>query len=212
VLFILDENITGFRMGRGGWQEKYGVKPDLTVLGKNVAGGMPGAAVCGRRDIMEDVYAYPPAATLELKNPKTPLSGTYSSFPLTMAAGFATLKQLNPDVYRTINATAQSLAKGFVKVASDLGMSVRAPVTGSVFQYYFGDRDIVDARAVRTANAEMRRLLDLAMLNEGVYLAPGHFCCTSSATTDADVRNTLTAIENALHAIRPVKTIASAVP
>ena len=209
VLLILDEIITGFRIGRGGWQEKYRIKPDMTLLGKNVAGGMPGAAVCGSKEIMEDVYAFPESASLELGRPKTPLSGTYNAFPLSLAAGLATLRQLSSEVFEKIDGTASSLAKGFMKIAGDLGINVRTPRAGSIFQFHFTKKDIVDAKAVRLADAEMRRRLDLALLNGGVYLSPGHFCCTSSATTNADVKETINSIEKALDQVRPV---ARAVP
>ncbi len=211
VLLILDEIVTGFRIAKGGWQERYGIKPDLTVLGKNVAGGMPGAAICGRKEIMEDVYAFPDSGALELGTPKTPLSGTYNAFPLTMAAGLATLKQLNSDMIEKIGNTAQSLSKGFVKIANDLGINVRAPMVGSLFQYHFTNRDIIDVRAVKLADSEMRRRLDLLLLNEGVYLSPGHFCCTSFATTTADVQETLNSFEKALHALQPTARTVSAV-
>lgn len=211
VLLILDEIVTGFRIARGGWQERYRIKPDMTVLGKNVAGGMPGAAVCGRKEIMEDVYAFPESESLELGTPKTPLSGTYNAFPLTMVAGLATLKQLNSDVTDKIGNAAESLSKGFVKIANDLGINVRAPRVGSLFQYHFTNRDIVDIRAVKLADSEMRRRLDLLLLNEGVYLSPGHFCCTSSATTTADVQETLNSLEKALHEIQPTARTVSAI-
>jgi glutamate-1-semialdehyde 2,1-aminomutase len=209
VLLILDEIITGFRIGKGGWQEKYRIKPDMTILGKNVAGGMPGAAVCGSKEILEDVYAFPDSETLELKPPKTPLSGTYNAFPLSLAAGLATLRQLSPEVFEKINGTASSLAKGFMNIANDLKIDVRAPTAGSVFQFHFTIKDIVDTKTVKLADAEMRRRLDLALLNEGVYLSPGHFCCTSSATTNADVKQTLGSIEKAFNEVRE---IARAVP
>ncbi|MBI2649141.1 MAG: hypothetical protein HYW93_05760 [Thaumarchaeota archaeon] len=160
---------------------------------------------------MEDVYAFPESESLELGTPKTPLSGTYNAFPLTMAAGLATLKQLNSDVTDKIGNTAESLSKGFVKIANDLGINVRAPMVGSLFQYHFTNRDIVDIRAVKLADSEMRRRLDLLLLNEGVYLSPGHFCCTSSATTTADVQETLNSLEKALHEIQPTARTVSAI-
>jgi len=204
VLLILDEIVSGFRIARGGWQEKHGIKPDMTVLGKNVAGGMPGAALCGVKEIMEDVFAFPESDTLELGHPKTPLSGTYNAFPLTLAAGLATLRQLSPDLFEKIDGSAASLTHGFIKIADDLGINVRAPIVGSVFQFHFTKKDIVDIRSANLADAGMRRRLDLALLNEGVYLSPGHFCCTSSATTNTDVKETLSSIEKALHKIRPI--------
>jgi len=112
-------------------------------------------------------------------------------------------------VFEKIDGTASSLAKGFMKIAGDLGINVRTPRAGSIFQFHFTKKDIVDAKAVRLADAEMRRRLDLALLNGGVYLSPGHFCCTSSATTNADVKETVNSIEKALDQVRPV---ARAVP
>ena len=204
VLLILDEIVTGFRIARGGWQEKYGIKPDLTTLGKNVTGGMPGGAVCGAKEIMEDVYGFPPSDSLEMKSPKTPLSGTFNAFPLSMAAGLATLKTLKSSIYEHIDSLASTLSKEFVKIGTGLGFDVRAPRSGSVFQFYFSGSDIADAKAVKSANSELRRYLDLGLLNEGVYLAPGHFCCTSSATSSADIRRTVEAMENVLQSLKQI--------
>jgi glutamate-1-semialdehyde 2,1-aminomutase len=201
VLLILDEIVTGFRAGKGGWQEKYRIKPDFTVLGKNVTGGMPGAAVCGKKEMMEDAFGFPPSQSLEPSHPKTPLSGTFNAFPLSMAAGLATLNQLTARLYENLDRTAEAICHGFVKLASDLGMQVRAPRVSSIFQFYFTSKDIVDRRSVNGANTEMRRHLDIALLNEGVYLSPGHFCTTALATTASDVKHTLSSIESALRKI-----------
>jgi glutamate-1-semialdehyde 2,1-aminomutase len=204
ILLILDEIVSGFRISKGGWQEKYKIKPDLTVLGKNATGGMPGGAVCGDKDIMEDVYGFPESESFEPRHPKTPLSGTFNAFPLSMVAGIATLDQLNPNVYEKIDSAARTLCNGFVNIAQDLGIAVRAQRIGSIFQFYFTNKDIVDIKSVRYANAEMRRRLDIAMLNENIYLAPGHFCCTSAATTPEDIEATLNSLEEALHNISPI--------
>jgi len=204
VLLILDEIVTGFRIAKGGWQEKYRIKPDLTTLGKNVTGGMPGGAVCGVKEIMGDVYAFPPSDSLEMKSPKTPVSGTFTAFPLSMAAGLATLGTLKSAIYEHVDSMASTLSNEFVKIGSDLGFDVRAPTSGSVFQFYFSGKDITDARAVKSANSELRRYLDLGLLNNGVYLAPGHFCCTSSATSRADVNLTVAAMEKVLQSLKPV--------
>src|SRR5437899_10570629 len=112
---------------------------------------------------MPDAYDFPESERLELRRPKTPLSATYNAFPLILAAGLATLRQLSSEVFEKIDGTASSLAKGFMKIAGDLGINVRAPRAGSIFQFHFTKKDIVDTKAVRLDDAEMRRHLDLAL-------------------------------------------------
>jgi glutamate-1-semialdehyde 2,1-aminomutase len=164
------------------------------------------------KEIMEDVYAFPPSDSLEMKSPKSPLSGTFNSFPLSMAAGVATLGTLKSAIYEHVDSLASTLSKEFVKIGSDLGFDVRAPTSGSVFQFYFSREDITDATAVKSANSELRRYLDLGLLNNGVYLAPGHFCCTSSATSRADVKRTIEAMEKVLRSLKPVAKEAPIAP
>jgi glutamate-1-semialdehyde 2,1-aminomutase len=198
-LFILDEIVTGFRISRGGWQQKYGLDPDRTTLGKNVSGGMPGAAVVGKKEVMEDVYGASPASS-----PKAPLSGTYNAFPLSMVAGLAALNQLNDDVYSRIDQSAATLREGFNKISSDLKVEATSCGTGSLFQFHFTKENKIDYSSAQRADKRKRWLLDIALMNRGVYLAPGHFCVTSSSTSETDVRTTLDSIAQALEEIRGV--------
>lgn len=194
VLFVLDEIVSGFRISRGGWQEKFRIKPDIMTLGKNLTGGMPGGAVAGKEDIMKDVYHH----SENIDAPKVPLSGTFNAHPISMVAGIATLDQLSPDIYEKIDSSSHELMNGFIRIARDLGVNAKAPRIGSVFQFYFSNKEMRDTRSVRGANRRLRWCFDLAMLNRGVYLSPGHFCCTSTATSLTDVKKTLDMIETVL--------------
>ncbi|MCL4517930.1 MAG: aspartate aminotransferase family protein [Thaumarchaeota archaeon] len=200
IVMIMDEIVTGFRIARGGWQEKYKVQPDLATLGKNITGGMPGGAVVGTAEIMDDVYAYPEHAG----SPKTPLSGTFNAHPISMVAGLATLEQLTSDLFERIGVTSSNLRRGFVKICADLKIAGQAPGIDSIFQYYFSEKEIKTFKIASSANKMLRWYLDIALLNSGVYLAPGHFCCTSYATTNKDVKQTLNAIERVLSSYAPL--------
>ena len=204
TLLILDEIISAFRISRGGWSGKHKIEPDLATLGKNVTGGMPGGAIVGRKDVMDDAFAYRASAAPEQSIAKTPLSGTFNAFPLSMAAGIATLDQLSPQVYEKIDSTAGMVRDGFQKAAEEAGIETRTPIVGSVFQFYFTRNDITDIPSTRLADSRLRWLFDIAMLNEGVFLAPSHFCCTSASTTGRDVRETISGIRRALEKIKPI--------
>ena len=159
---------------------------------------MPVGAVVGLSEIMKKVYSYPENSD----SPRNPLSGTFNSLPISIVAGAATLDQLSPEIYEMIDRSSSELRKGFLKLAADLGIHAKAPGVGSVFQFYFTDKEITSAKLARAANGNLRRCLDIGLMNRGVYLAPSHFCCTSSATTRKDLVETLEAIESELSAGR----------
>jgi glutamate-1-semialdehyde 2,1-aminomutase len=149
TLLVFDEVITGFRLGQGGAQERYGVRPDLTVLGKIIGGGLPVGAYGGRSEIMELVAPLGPVYQ----------AGTLSGNPLAMAAGLATLRNLTPAVYRLIEETSSELARGLSSAAADSGIPVRVVRAGSLLTVFFDD----DARFARFFHV---------MLAEGILLPP----------------------------------------
>jgi len=193
ALLIFDEVITGFRVGPGGAQGRYGVRPDLTVLGKIVGGGMPVGAYGGRADLMDLVAPSGPVYQ----------AGTLSGHPLAMAAGAAALRLLTPDRYDTLEATSARLEAGLRDAASAAGVPAGITRVGSLLTVFF--------RAGAPANAEEAFEADRvaygrffgAMLDAGVLLAPSQFEAwfVSLAHGDPEIDETLAAARGAFAAV-----------
>ena len=188
ALLVFDEVITGFRVARGGAQELYGVEPDLTVLGKVIGGGLPAAAVAGPRLILErlspagDVYQ----------------AGTLSGNPLAVAAGLATLDQLDATAYERLGELTERLAAGLAALAAERPLQVAA-APGLVTLFFSAEpvRDFDDARSCDTeAHARFCR----ALLDRGVYPPPSQFEAwfVSLAHDEATVDRTLEAAAESL--------------
>lgn len=159
ALLIFDEVITGFRIGPGGAQELYGVRPDLTVLGKIIGGGMPVGAYGGRADLMDLVAPVGPVYQ----------AGTLSGHPVVMAAGEAMLAQLTQDVYARLEAQASRLARGI----GTSGTSIAR--VGSLMTLFFRDRPPKNFAEAKESDTEAFAQFFHAMLDAGVLLPPSQF-------------------------------------
>jgi glutamate-1-semialdehyde 2,1-aminomutase len=193
ALLVFDEVITGFRVGRGGVQEREGVTPDLTVLGKVIGGGLPAAAYAGRRDLMERIA---PAGDVYQ-------AGTLSGNPLATAAGLATLALLDGDAYARIDATTDSLAAGLRTAAAEAGVPVQVSHTTGLLTVFFSGEPVRDYDDARACDTERYGAFCRAMLERGVYLPPSQFEAwfPSLAHTEAHVERTLAAAAGALRAL-----------
>jgi glutamate-1-semialdehyde 2,1-aminomutase len=164
ALLVLDEVMTGFRVARGGAQERYGIRPDLTVLGKIVGGGMPAAAFGGRGDLMEQLA--PLGAVYQ--------AGTLSGNPLAMAAGLATLTRLaRPGTYEELERTSAALEAGLRRASS--GHPVTLNRVGSMLTLFFTAGPVTDYETARASDLERFAAYFRAALDGGVYLAPSQF-------------------------------------
>jgi len=185
ALLIFDEVITGFRVARGGAQEREQVTPDLTVLGKVIGGGLPAAAYAGRRDLMERIA---PAGDVYQ-------AGTLSGNPLATAAGLATLNMLDGPAYERLDQLARALADGLAAAAREAGVPASTTAQPGLLTLFFAPeapRNYDDAKACDTdAYAAFCR----GMLDRGVYLPPSQFEAwfPSLAHTDAHVERTVSA-------------------
>jgi glutamate-1-semialdehyde 2,1-aminomutase len=190
ALLVFDEVISGFRVGRGGMQERSGVTPDLTILGKVIGGGLPAAAYAGRRDLMERIA---PAGDVYQ-------AGTLSGNPLAVAAGLATLELLDDDAYERLEATTSALADGIAAAAADAGVPVQVPRLPGLFTVFFSDRPVRDYEGAKTADSERYAAFCRALLERGVYPPASQFEAwfPSLAHDDAHVERTLTAAREAL--------------
>ncbi len=180
ALLVFDEVITGFRVAWGGAQERFGVIPDLTTLGKIIGGGLPVGAFGGRADIMETVA--PLGSTYQ--------AGTLSGNPLAMAAGIATLDVLGElGVYEELEGRARQLCQGLVEAALGAGVPATLNRVGAMMTLFFCDGPVTDFSDARRADTALYARYWRHMLEHGVYLAPSQFESTmvSLALTDADV-------------------------
>jgi len=167
ALLILDEVMTGFRVAPGGAQAMFGVKPDLTTLGKVIGGGLPVGAFGGRADVMSRLAPSGPVYQ----------AGTLSGNPLAMAAGIATLKALTADgVFPKLIACTTRLVEGIAAEARAAGIPFTTAQAGSMFGLFFSKQSRVTSYAEATAcDLAMFRAFYHAMLDEGVYLAPSAY-------------------------------------
>ena len=181
AVLIFDEVMTGFRVAAGGAQQLYGIRPDLTTLGKVIGGGLPVGAYGGRADIMNRVA---PAGPIYQ-------AGTLSGNPLAVAAGLATLRRIeNENPYPKLEALGARLERGLT------GPSVRVNRVGSMFTVFFTNQDVVDFDSAKTCDAPRFNAHFHAMLRQGIYLAPSQFeaAFISTAHSEADIDKTIAAV------------------
>jgi glutamate-1-semialdehyde 2,1-aminomutase len=192
TLLIFDEVITGFRVAHGGAQERFGIVPDLTTLGKIVGGGMPIGAYGGRADLMANIA--PEGGVYQ--------AGTLSGHPLSMAAGVATLDLLSPLVYEALEATGAALEAGLREAAAEAGREVAIARVGSLLTVFFRAGVPRDAAEALSSDREAYARFFGAMLDEGVLLAPSQFEAWFISVThgDAEVEQTLAAARKAFAA------------
>lgn len=186
-VLIFDEVMTGFRVALGGAQAMYGVKPDLTTLGKIIGGGMPVGAFGGRRDIMEHIAPLGPVYQ----------AGTLSGNPVAMAAGLKTLELLSAKGFHAqLSAKVETLVNGMMSEAKSAGIPMTENHAGGMFGLFFTDAVKVTNFAETTAcDQERFKKFFHGMLNEGVYLAPSAYEAgfVSIAHTDEDLNNSIEA-------------------
>ena len=187
AVLIFDEVMTGFRVAKGGAQELYGVRPDLTTLGKIVGGGMPVGAFGGRREIMEHIAPLGPVYQ----------AGTLSGNPVAMAAGLATLSGLEtPGFHAKLGRATDRLVAGLAEAAARAGIPLATNHVCGMFGFFFTSAGRVNSYAEATAcDVERFKRFFHGMLAEGVYLAPSAFEAgfISAAHTDADIDATIAA-------------------
>ncbi|HYG74909.1 MAG TPA: glutamate-1-semialdehyde 2,1-aminomutase [Planctomycetota bacterium] len=168
AVLIFDEVMTGFRLAPGGAQQFYGIKPDMTTLGKIIGGGLPCAAYGGRREIMEKVAPIGPVYQ----------AGTLSGNPLAMAAGVATLQQLEDSgVYEQLETISATVEKSLRDAAAAAGWAERICINrvGSMFTLFFCKGPVTNFADAKNADAKVYAKFFRAMLQHGVYLPPSQF-------------------------------------
>jgi glutamate-1-semialdehyde 2,1-aminomutase len=165
ALLVFDEVITGFRLGRGGAQARFGVTADLTTLGKIIGGGMPIGAYGGRADLMDLVAPAGPVYQ----------AGTLSGHPMSMAGGIATLAELHEERYMALEESAAGLAAGLIEAATNAGREVAVARAGSLLTVFFLASPPVDASEALASDRVAYARFFGAMLDRGILLPPSQF-------------------------------------
>src|SRR5208283_3769256 len=184
TILIFDEVMTGFRVSYGGAQAYYGIKPDMTCLGKVIGGGLPVGAYGGRKEIMSVI------------SPEGPVyqAGTLSGNPLAMTAGIETLKILSrKNTYQKLEGKMQLLEEGLRNAAKRAGDGTKFYRAGTMFCTYFTDANVVDYATAKTSDTEKFSRFFRAMLDSGINLAPSQFEAgfISLAHTNSDIEKTI---------------------
>ena len=195
IVLVFDEVITGFRVAYGGAQDRYGVSPDLTCLGKIIGGGLPVGAYGGAHKIMK------------LVAPEGPVyqAGTLSGNPLAVTAGIETLKLLKkPGLYRQLEERARTLTDGLSRAAREAGVAVTLNRVGSMMTMFFTPGPVTDYASAKKSDTQAYATFFRAMLSQGVYLAPSQFeaAFLSTAHTPADIAKTVKAARAAFNKLK----------
>ena len=195
ALLVFDEVITGFRVAYGGAQALYGIKPDLTCLGKIIGGGLPVGAYGGRREIMEMIAPAGPVYQ----------AGTLSGNPLAMTAGIETLRLLDgPGVYPRLEETSSRLEKGITGAIASLGLKLQVSRQASLLTIFFTESPVLDYESVSGADTALFGRFFQELLSQGIYWPPSQFeaAFISLAHGEEDIRNTVGAIGQALSRVK----------
>ena len=190
ALLIFDEVMTGFRLARGGAQERYHIKPDITTLGKIIGGGLPVGAYGGSRSLMNNVAPAGPVYQ----------AGTLSGNPLSMTAGLVTLRRLRDEtVYERLETSSRRLCDGLADAAREAGVTTVTNRVGSMWTSFFTGEPVTDWTTANKSSRESYGRFFHAMLEAGVYLAPSQFeaAFVSLAHTDDVIDRTVEAARQA---------------
>jgi glutamate-1-semialdehyde 2,1-aminomutase len=195
TILIFDEVMTGFRVSYGGAQSYYGIKPDMTCLGKVIGGGLPVGAFGGRKEIMSII------------SPDGPVyqAGTLSGNPIAMTAGIETLKILSQkDAYKKLEGKMRLLEDGLRDAAKRAGARTKFYRAGTMFCTYFTDTDVVDYKTAKTSDTEKFSRFFRGMLDRGINIAPSQFEAgfISLAHTNADIEKTISTAYKVLSGLK----------
>lgn len=195
ALLILDEVIS-LRVANGGAQDLYGVTPDLTAMGKIIGGGFSVGAFGGRREIMQQ---YSPLGERPLTH-----SGTFNANPIAMAAGAAALQELDADAIGYLNRLGDRFATGVRRIAVDQNLPLQVTGAGSLTNLHVMERAPRNATEAAAGDKEYLRLLHLAMLLDGVLIAPRGMVTFTTATTEQEIDRVLDSMVGAVQRVGPV--------
>jgi glutamate-1-semialdehyde 2,1-aminomutase len=205
IVLVFDEVVTGFRLAYGGAQALYGVTPDLACYGKILGGGFPLSAIAGRRDLMEQ--SNPREST---KPDYVYISGTLNGNPVAATAGLATIEQLEkPGVYDSMQAKGDRLRSGLARAAERNGFAAQILGNGPLANIYFTETPIVDYRSAQTENKKLKQRLRDELFKRGFLTSLTAKLYMSTAHSESDIDEFVTATADALEAIRKSPELAA---
>ncbi|MBS7608504.1 MAG: aspartate aminotransferase family protein [Candidatus Bathyarchaeia archaeon] len=192
ILLIVDEVITGFRLAPGGVQQYFGVRPDITVLGKILGGGFPIGAFCGPAEIMERVDH------TRYSRPQTSFhGGTFTANPITMTAGLTTLKMLEDGLLiNRLNRLGDKIRDELTDIFESKGVDIQVTGTGSLFGVHFTKEEVKEPGAAFRADRQRLNEYHLRLIANGVFFLPTHNGCLCTAHTRADIEKLFSETEN----------------
>lgn len=190
ALLIFDEVMTGFRVSKGGAAARFGIRPDLTCMGKVIGGGLPVGAYGGRRDLMELVAPLGPVYQ----------AGTLSGNPLAMAAGYEALSSLTDEVYEHLERMGALLESGLEQALSDAGVDGQVQRVASMISVFFSPEVVTDFDSAQKSNTSLYQKLFHGLLERGVYLPPSALEAwfLNASHTEEDINRTIEAFSQAL--------------
>lgn len=196
IILIFDEIVTGFRVALGGAQEYYGVKPDITTLGKILGGGFPLAVFGGRKEIMENL----------LPCGKVYQAGTFSGNPVSVTAGYTVLRLLAKErnkIYLKLEKNCEKLRKALLDLTADYGLEAQVNGLASMFQIFFSQSPVSDYATAKLSDTQMFYSYFTELLKQGVFIPPSQFetCFLSTAHSEEDINGTMAAFDKALQAL-----------
>ena len=193
AVLIFDEVMTGFRSARGGFQERVGITPDMTTLGKIIGGGFPVGAYGGKREIMECVAPSGPVYQ----------AGTLSGNPVAMTAGIATLSTLDDAAYSKLENLGAMLESGLREILEELEIPFQLHRVASMWTLFFTGAEVTDYESAKSSDTRKFARYFHGMLNRGIYLPPSQFeaAFISLAHSENDIQSTLDAAREALREI-----------
>lgn len=190
IILIFDEVMTGFRVARGGAQELYGIKPDLTTLGKIIGGGLPVGAYGGKKQLMDMIAPSGPVYQ----------AGTLSGNPLAMTVGYETLKIIDNDknFYKKLSILSECLYNGIKQVLKKKNLAYTLNTSGSMFTLFFTKNCVTDYSSAKTSNVSVFSSFFNHMLNRGIYLTPSQFEANfiSASHKKIDIDETIKSLES----------------
>ena len=194
ALLIFDEVMTGFRLAPGGVQERVGITPDLTAMGKIIGGGLPVGAFGGRADVMDHLAPEGPVYQ----------AGTLSGNPLAMAAGLASLRKLrDTDPYADLESLGATLRSALMEAATEKGIPLQIPQVGSMFALFFTETPVRDGATAAGSDTSVFARIFRYALEHGVYLPPSNFepCFLSTAHKGADIDRAAEVLADAIRSL-----------
>jgi glutamate-1-semialdehyde 2,1-aminomutase len=200
VLLIFDEVIS-FRVSPGGAQERYGIMPDITTMGKIIGGGFPVGAYASTEEIMRSLII-PETPFPHLKPARLGFSGTFNAHPITMAAGLAVMKEMRPTTYENLDKLGRQIRTGLKSTLDNACLTAHVGGVGSLFHIAWTKEEVVNYRTAATGNRIISRYFSTDLMNRGIFLS--EHPNISVATSNEDVKEFLKAMKQSISNLKPI--------